>query len=694
MAEIVPIQLYKEQDFSIGGLNVRPSLNRVSAGGKTVRLEPKVMKVLLVLWRADGAVVSREDLIREVWEGQAVTDDAITRCISRLRRLFAHDFPGPARIETVQKSGYRLVTGSGEEQTKRKLFTWAGGAALVAALALAAGITAWLQGRDRAEPDFAALPQSLAPFANFPGPERYPAFSPDGGSVAFAWRSPETGNYDLYRVDTEGEGRLRLTASGADEIFPVWSPDGARIAFGRIDGEGECEILAIPAIGGAERRLAGCAGRLVALDWAADGSRLLFAFQERPYAMARLYVLDPDTLERTPVPLPPGFALGVDDAAFSPDSRRIALTLQGTLGVEDIFVIDADGGNPVRLTSRHLKVHGLDWLADGSGLLASTNWLGAFGLWRVPVDGGAAEPVVNMADGIDHVAVSPQGAVLVERWAHRADVVALNPATGAETPLAVNSTRFEWDARPAPGGGRVAFVSDRSGAAELWVYHRESEAFSQLTDFGGAWTHSPRWSPDGGQIVFASPERGRFNLYLVSSRGGPLTHLTAGEGDNFAPVFSPDGRFVYFGSDRTGAWQVWRLELATGEQSQVTQGGGRAPQISPDGARLYFTRIDEAGLWRMPAGGGAPERVLDDLTPVDWNNWFLENGAIYYVRRPVPDTPELVRFDPASGETEVLAAVPWIVHNSGLWVAPGGGEVWLTRAGEAEADLLLAAPRR
>lgn len=105
---IAPIRLAREPDFRLGGLTVRPSLCEVEAHGRRRRLEPKVMQVLVALTRADDGVVSRDQLIEACWGGRIVGDDAINRCIGRLRRL-AEAFEDAFSIETVVRVGYRLT---------------------------------------------------------------------------------------------------------------------------------------------------------------------------------------------------------------------------------------------------------------------------------------------------------------------------------------------------------------------------------------------------------------------------------------------------------------------------------------------------------------------------------------------------------------------------------------------------------
>jgi TolB-like protein/DNA-binding winged helix-turn-helix (wHTH) protein/Tfp pilus assembly protein PilF len=95
--------------FYLGTWLVEVPLNRVHGNGKTLQLEPKMMQVLVCLAEAAGDVVKKGDLMRCVWSDTFVTDDALTRVISELRKTFEDDARQPTFIETIPKSGYRLL---------------------------------------------------------------------------------------------------------------------------------------------------------------------------------------------------------------------------------------------------------------------------------------------------------------------------------------------------------------------------------------------------------------------------------------------------------------------------------------------------------------------------------------------------------------------------------------------------------
>jgi DNA-binding winged helix-turn-helix (wHTH) protein len=101
------IDLARVEDFGLGCARIRPSLLEIGAGDRTEVVEPRVMQMLVALHRANGAPVSREDLIADCWGGLAVSDDAITQCVSKLRRSLAA-VPG-VQVASVPRVGYRLA---------------------------------------------------------------------------------------------------------------------------------------------------------------------------------------------------------------------------------------------------------------------------------------------------------------------------------------------------------------------------------------------------------------------------------------------------------------------------------------------------------------------------------------------------------------------------------------------------------
>lgn len=141
--------LARRKDFVLANATVRPSVRTIDGPAASLTLEPKVMQVLLAFADAEGAVITRDDLIRSCWGGRIVGDDAVNRTIAELRRATRESEAGFA-IETIPRIGYRLDLGAGPVATRMELTgshatRRAVAAALVAGVAIAGGFTFWRQ---------------------------------------------------------------------------------------------------------------------------------------------------------------------------------------------------------------------------------------------------------------------------------------------------------------------------------------------------------------------------------------------------------------------------------------------------------------------------------------------------------------------------------------------------------------------
>lgn len=98
-----------ERGFRMGRWDVYPLRNVVSRADASLRLEAKSIQVLMVLARRPGEVVSRRDLLHEVWQDRPVSDEVLSRCISLLRSTLGDDPKDPSYIQTIPRVGYRLL---------------------------------------------------------------------------------------------------------------------------------------------------------------------------------------------------------------------------------------------------------------------------------------------------------------------------------------------------------------------------------------------------------------------------------------------------------------------------------------------------------------------------------------------------------------------------------------------------------
>jgi DNA-binding winged helix-turn-helix (wHTH) protein len=107
-------------NFRVGEFLVEPQLNTITGAERTARVEPKVMQVLVCLADYAGDVLPKERLIQSVWADTFVTDDVLTRSISELRKVFEDDAKEPRFIQTIPRSGYRLIAPVSYDEVKQK----------------------------------------------------------------------------------------------------------------------------------------------------------------------------------------------------------------------------------------------------------------------------------------------------------------------------------------------------------------------------------------------------------------------------------------------------------------------------------------------------------------------------------------------------------------------------------------------
>jgi hypothetical protein len=164
------------------------------------------------------------------------------------------------------------------------------------------------------------------------GLDQFPDWSPDGTQIAFT--SDQSGQWQLYTMDRNGNSRRRLTASDRQETGSRWSPDGTRILIGRESELFGTDLVVVQLDGSGETTIAtGTAG---AVAWSPDGTRILYHDLSGP--TNRIGVMNADGSQPHPVTEGGGIS-----AVWSPDGSEIMFSLI-TVG---IFRADASGANPV-----------------------------------------------------------------------------------------------------------------------------------------------------------------------------------------------------------------------------------------------------------------------------------------------------------------------------------------------------------
>jgi Tol biopolymer transport system component/DNA-binding winged helix-turn-helix (wHTH) protein len=674
--------------FQFGAFEVDQGLGELRKHGIKIRVQEQPFQILVLLLERPNEIVGREEIRARLWPENTFVDfdNAISSAVRKLREALSDSADNPRFIETLARRGYRFIGQIAVQSaappvprpTRIKAVAIGAGALLILGAS-----TWWLRPHAQSK----ATEPTPVPLTAAPGWEMQPSFSPDGTQIAYAWDETGTKNNTsinpIGTVDNAhifvkliGSGTPVQVTSGANaDSYPAWSPDGRSLAFVRSLNQGDALFL-IPPLGGSERKVAD--GYFVnGSSWSPDGKFLAVADRKSPNDPPSLYLISTEDGERLRLTTPPNVKTEDRDPAFSPDRRTLLFIRCHERYACGLYLLDLSPGYRPRASPRPLKeensrIDRAAWTSHGKEVVyAAFSESATFRLSRISL-GPAAAPQRLAYPGAR--VFNPAIALPADRLAYaqslsNEDILQIQPGTPPRG--FASSTRFEGLPQYSTDGRRVAFCSDRSGQMEIWVCAADGSHPVQLTNFQD-WSGTPRWSPDGTSLAFDRHLKGVWHVLVMASDGGASRRLTSNDSDEVVPSWSRDGKWIYYASNRTGRYEIWKAPAKGGQGTQVTRNGGWTAFESYDGQSLYYTKnldsLDhQSGLWTLSVRGG-PERLV--LESVCCRAFSVMEDGIYYSPVPGPGEGSSLRFyDFATRENREVAAIDEYVRN-GLAVSP------------------------
>jgi TolB protein len=263
------------------------------------------------------------------------------------------------------------------------------------------------------------------------------------------------------------------------------------------------------------------------------------------------------------------------------DTRFAAVNARS--GNKEIYLVDVDGYNAIPITRNGSINLQPAWSPNGSSLVYTSFRAGNPDLYVTDLTDAKTRRVSARKGLNTGGSWNPAGTVLAATLSlnGNSDIYTLDPFSGEQ--IARLTTEPGIDTSPvfSPDGSRIAFVSERSGGAQVYVMSASGGDARRVT-FHGSYNTDPAWSPDGQKLAYVSRD-GNFDVFTCDLDGRNVVRITQGHGDNEDPTWSPNGQYIAFASTRTGAGQIW-ISTADGyHHVQVTQdkGGWSNPSWSP-----------------------------------------------------------------------------------------------------------------
>ena len=198
------------------------------------------------------------------------------------------------------------------------------------------------------------------------------------------------------------------------------------------------------------------------------------------------------------------------------------------------------------------------------------------------------------------------------------------PTVNLTNDPAGDDDEFCW----SPTGNQLAFLSNRSGAWELWTINANGTGATQLTSTGGT-KANPAWSPVGNKIAFVHNS----DICVYDFTTNTTQNLTQGNGNNIMPCWSPSGNQIVFASDRSGNWDIWVMNANGANPTQLTNNiqVELRPVWSPNGQKIAFERGSD--VWVMDANGASPLNLTNGAGTLNrWPTWSPNSQSIAFER--------------------------------------------------------------
>jgi Tol biopolymer transport system component/DNA-binding winged helix-turn-helix (wHTH) protein len=653
------------QILQFGVFEVDLAQGELRKHGRKIKLQERPFQLLAALLERPGQVVTREELVRRLWNDTLVDfDNGLNIATKKIREALDDDAAMPRYVETLPRRGYRFIAPvqartppAAEAPAARqpapppiaavppepplapphRRAIYGRIAALLVVLFFAVRIY-WLSTQTRP----ARLVQ-VVQLTQTGQIELGNGVATDGTRVYFTER--DGGRWSLAQVSVEGGTPLPLPLPleqplSNPDILDI-SPDRSNLLLSSGSGtEVERPFWVVPTVGGSPRRVGDVAGHEGA--WSRDGSSIVFA------RGAALYLVSNDGTDARKLLDTPGVPYSI---RWAPPSRadvlRFSMRSPG-LGPSTLWEVSANGAGlhsfPPNWIPGAAEPDGDDngdWTANGKyylfralrGRVSSVYAMRAFRRFPRAFEG---PPVLIYSTPLDFSSLAP----------HPDGKRIFFTAGQQRLELLRYDVRHSQFAQFLPGvqGRWVAFSKDGQWIAYvtapddiLWRSRPDGSQRLQLTS-PPMRASQPRWSPDGSRIVFGGGPAGHASrVYLVPSSGGAPEPVTDSPSIDSNASWSTDGNSIVFA--RRAPPGLYLMDLKAKQPALLAGSETLAqPAWSPDGRSIAATNQDGTGIlslnletrqWTPLASGdglGAPF-------------WSKDGKSVYYQEAAAAEQP-------------------------------------------------------
>ncbi len=284
----------------------------------------------------------------------------------------------------------------------------------------------------------------------------------------------------------------------------------------------------------------------------------------------------------------------------SPELNNTKIVFESSRdGNSEIYLMDHDGKNQIRLTRNSDYDGAATWSPDGRQIAFVSNRDGNAEIYIMNADGTNQTRLTDHPADESSPSWSPDGSMIAfntGRFGNRSDEILRRNISAGKT-WGLNETRLTY-VQPhhsagannfiawSPDGTQIAFESDRDrDDPEIYLINAVDGTNMQRLTYTRALDEVPSWSPDSKQIIFSSdmhgePQSGEYDIYIMNRDGSNLQRLTSFSGQDTNPSMSPDGSMIVFESWQNGNPEIYRIKANGSDAVQLTNYDGPEPKSS------------------------------------------------------------------------------------------------------------------